>query len=217
MELITHPHVADPMFNKSFSELGFEYDKNGTLLTPWSNQFPYPIKYSTKKDIWLRGHQYEFKLFDGKVIVSNSPTRGSWDIYYAYHNLETERNMKNLSFNVPKNMKGYLNSISFDITTGLQLPDESGYRSRCGLRLNCIYLELSHESWLYIRKDHPVITQEIDISKTRGLGCEIYYMCNQPFNWFKINSEEFPITLDRWVNFWGGRDFRKSNRQKEES
>ena len=217
MELITHPHVADPMFNKSFSELGFEYDKNGTVLTPWSNQFPYPIKYSTKKDIWLRGHQYEFKLFDGKVIVSNSPTRGSWDIYYAYHNLETERNMKNLSFNVPKNMKGYLNSISFDITTGLQLPDESGYRSRCGLRLNCIYLELSHESWLYIRKDHPVITQEIDISKTRGLGCEIYYMCNQPFNWFKINSEEFPITLDRWVNFWGGRDFRKSNRQKEES
>ena len=217
MELITHPHVADPMFNKSFSELGFEYDKNGTLLTPWSNQFPYPIKYSTKKDIWLRGHQYEFKLFDGKVIVSNSPTRGSWDIYYAYHNLETERNMKNLSFNVPKNMKGYLNSISFDITTGLQLPDESGYRSRCGLRLNCIYLELSHESWLYIRKDHPLITQEIDISKTRGLGCEIYYMCNQPFNWFKINSEEFPITLDRWVNFWGGRDFRKSNRQKEES
>ena len=217
MELITHPHVADPMFNKSFSELGFEYDKNGTLLTPWSNQFPYPIKYSTKKDIWLRGHQYEFKLFDGKVIVSNSPTRGSWDIYYAYHNLETERNMKNLSFNVPKNMKGYLNSISFDITTGLQLPDESGYRSRCGLRLNCIYLELSLESWLYIRKDHPLITQEIDISKTRGLGCEIYYMCNQPFNWFKINSEEFPITLDRWVNFWGGRDFRKSNRQKEES
>ena len=217
MELITHPHVADPMFNKSFSELGFEYDKNGTLLTPWSNQFPYPIKYSTKKDIWLRGHQYEFKLFDGKVIVSNSPTRGSWDIYYAYHNLETERNMKNLSFNVPKNMKGYLNSISFDITTGLQLPDETGYRSRCGLRLNCIYLELSHESWLYIRKDHPVITQKIDISKTRGLGCEIYYMCNQPFNWFKINSEEFPITLDRWVNFWGGRDFRKSNRQKEES
>ncbi len=217
MELITHPHVADPMFNKSFSELGFEYDKNGTVLTPWSNQFPYPIKYSTKKDIWLRGHQYEFKLFDGKVIVSNSPTRGSWDIYYAYHNLETERNMKNLSFNVPKNMKGYLNSISFDITTGLQLPDETGYRSRCGLRLNCIYLELSHESWLYIRKDHPVITQEIDISKTRGLGCEIYYMCDQPFNWFKINSEEFPITLDRWVNFWGGRDFRKSNRQKEES
>ena len=212
MELITHPHVADPMFNKSFSELGFEYDKNGTVLTTWSNQFPYPIKYSTKKDIWLRGHQYEFKLFDGKVIVSNSPTRGSWDIYYAYHNLETERNMKNLSFNVPKNMKGYLNSISFDITTGLQLPDESGYRSRCGLRLNCIYLELSHESWLYIRKDHPLITQEIDISKTRGLGCEIYYMCNQPFNWFKINSEEFPITLDRWVNFWGGRDFRKSNR-----
>ena len=173
------------MFNKSFSELGFEYDKKGTVLTPWSNQFPNPIKYSTKRDIRLRGHQYEFKLFDGKVIVSNSPSSGSWDIYYSYHNLETETNMKNLAFNVPKNMKGYLNSISFDITTGLQFPDETGYRSRCGLRLNCIHLELSHESWLYIRKDHPVITQEIDMSKTRSLGCEIYYMCNQPFNWFK--------------------------------
>ena len=217
MKVITNPFFEDLMFNKSFSELGFEYDKNGTVLTPWSNQFPYPIKYSSKKDIWLRGHQYEFKLFDGKVIVSNSPTRGSWDIYYAYHNLETERNMKNLSFNVPNNMKGYLNSINFDITTGLQFPDETGYKSRCGLRLNCIYLELSNESWLYIRKDHPVITQQIDISKTRGLGCEIYFMCNQPFIWFKINSEEFPITLDRWVNFWGGRDFRKSIRQEEES
>ena len=216
MKVITNPFFEDPMFNKSFSELGFEYDKNGTVLTPWSNQFPDPIKYSSKKDIWLRGHQYEFKLFDGKVIVSNSPTRGSWDIYYAYHNLETERNMKNLSFNVPNNMKGYLNSINFDITTGLQFPDETGYRPRCGLRLNCIYLELSNESWLYIRKDHPVVTQEIDMSKTRGLNCEVYYMCNQPFNWFKINSEEFPITLDRWVNFWGGRDFRKSIRHKEE-
>ena len=38
------------------------------------------------------------------------------------------------------------------------------------------------------------ITQEIDMSKTRSLDS---YMCNQPFNWFKINSEEFPITLDR--------------------
>ena len=114
-------------------------------------------------------------------------------------------------------MKGYLNSIDFDITTGLQFPDETGYRVRCGLRLNCIHLELSHESWLYIREDHPVVTQKIDMSKTRSLNCEIYYMCNQPFNWFKINSEEFPITLDRWVNFWGGRDFRKSIKQKEES
>ena len=37
-------------YNKSFYELGFEYDKNGTVLTPWSNQFPDPIKYSSKKD-----------------------------------------------------------------------------------------------------------------------------------------------------------------------
>ena len=217
MKVITNPFFEDPMYNKSFSELGFEYDKNGAVLKPWRNQFPDLIKYSTKKDIWLRGHQYEFNLFDGKVIVSNSPTRDSWDIFYKYHNLETEKNMKNLSFNAPKKMKGYLSSISFNITTGLKFPDETGYRSRCGLRLNCIYLELSHESWLYIRKDHPVITQEIDISKTRDLGCEIYYMCNKPFKWFKINSEEFPITLDRWVNFWSGRDFRKSIRNKGDS
>ena len=58
MKVITTPFFEDPMFNKSFSELGFEYDKNGTVLTPWINQFPEPIKYSTKKDIWLRGHQY---------------------------------------------------------------------------------------------------------------------------------------------------------------
>ena len=43
MKLITNPFFEDPMFNKSFSELGFEYDKNGTVLTPWSNQFPEPI------------------------------------------------------------------------------------------------------------------------------------------------------------------------------
>ena len=95
MKVITNPFFEDPMFNKTFSELGFEYDKKGTVLTPWSNQFPNPIKYSTKRDIRLRGHQYEFRLFDGKVIVSNSPSSGSWDIYYSYHNLETETNMKN--------------------------------------------------------------------------------------------------------------------------
>ena len=93
MKVITNPFFEDPMFNKSFSELGFEYDKNGTVLTPWSNQFPDPIKYSSKKDIWLRGHQYEFKLFDGKVIVSNSPSSGSWEIYYSHHNIDTEKNM----------------------------------------------------------------------------------------------------------------------------
>ena len=42
-------------------------------------------------------------------------------------------------------MKGYLNSINFDITTGLQFPDETGYRPRCGLRLNLF--KLSNESY----------------------------------------------------------------------
>ena len=43
MKVITNPFFDDPMYNKSFSELGFEYEKNGTVLTPWINQFPYPI------------------------------------------------------------------------------------------------------------------------------------------------------------------------------
>ena len=53
MKPFTNPYFHDPMFNASFSELGFEYDKNGAILTPWSNQFPNPIKYSTKRDICL--------------------------------------------------------------------------------------------------------------------------------------------------------------------
>jgi len=43
MKVITNPFFDDPMYNKSFSELGFEYEKNGTVLTPWINQFPDPI------------------------------------------------------------------------------------------------------------------------------------------------------------------------------
>ena len=208
MKPFTNPYFHDPMFNASFSELGFEYDKNGVILTPWSNQFPNPIKYSTKRDIWLRGHQYEFKLFDGKVIVSNSPSSGSWDIYYSHHNIDTEKNMKDLSFNAPKEMDGSLNSINFDITTGVKFQDETGYRPNWGLKLNCIYLELSNESWIYIRKDHPLITNQIDNNKIRNLGIEIYYMCDQPFNWFKINTEDFPIRSDKWFSFWGGKDYR---------
>jgi hypothetical protein len=208
MKPFTNPYFHDPMFNTSFSELGFEYDKNGAILTPWSNQFPNPIKYSTKRDIWLRGHQYEFKLFDGKVIVSNSPSSGSWEIYYSHHNIVTEKNMKDLSFNAPKEMDGSLNSINFDITTGVKFQDESGSRPNWGLKLNCIYLELSNESWIYIRKDHPLITNQIDNNKIRNLGIEIYYMCDQPFNWFKINTEDFPIRSDKWFSFWGGKDYR---------
>ena len=45
MKVITNPFFDDPMYNKSFFELGFEYDKNGTVLTPWINQFPDPIKF----------------------------------------------------------------------------------------------------------------------------------------------------------------------------
>lgn len=208
MSLYFHPSIDDPMFNESFNKFEFEYKSNGAILKPWSNQFPDPIKYSNKRDIWLRGHQYEFKLFDGKVIVSNSPSRGSWEIYYSHHNIDTEKNMKDLSFNAPKEMDGSLNSINWDITTGVQFQDESGYRPNWGLKLNCIYLELSNESWIYIRKDHPLITNQIDNNKIRHLGIEIYYMCDQPFNWFKINTDDFPIRSDKWFSFWGGKDYR---------
>ena len=208
MSLYFHPHIDDPMFNESFNKFEFEYKSNGAILKPWSNQFPNPIKYSTKRDIWFRGHQYEFKLFDGKVIVSNSSIYDSWKIYYSHHNIDTEKNMKDLSFNAPKEMDGSLNSISFDITTCVKFQDETGYRPNWGLILNCIYLELSNESWIYIRKDHPLITNQIDNNKIRNLGIEIYYMCDQPFNWFKINTEDFPIRSDKWFSFWGGKDYR---------
>ena len=208
MSLYFHPSIDDPMFNESFNKFEFEYKSNGAILKPWSNQFPDPIKYSNKRDIWFRGHQYEFKLFDGKVIVSNSPSRGSWEIYYSHHNIDTEKNMKDLSFNAPKEMDGSLNSINFDITTGVKFQDESGSRPNWGLKLNCIYLELSNESWIYIRKDHPLITNQIDNNKIRNLGIEIYYMCDQPFNWFKIHTEDFPIRSDKWFSFWGGKDYR---------
>jgi len=208
VSLYFHPSIDDPMFNESFNKFEFEYKSNGAILKPWSNQFPEPIKYSNKRDIWLRGHQYEFKLFDGKVIVSNSPSRGSWEIYYSHHNIDTEKNMKDLSFNAPKEMDGSLNSINFDITTGVKFQDESGSRPNWGLKLNCIYLELSNESWIYIRKDHPLITNQIDNNKIRNLGIEIYYMCDQPFNWFRINTEDFPIRSDKWFSFWGGKDYR---------
>ena len=94
MKLITNPFFDDPMYNTSFSELEFEYKTNGAILKPWSNQFPDPIKYSTKKDILFRGHQYEFKLFDGKVIISNGPTRGSWDIYCLLYTSPSPRDVE---------------------------------------------------------------------------------------------------------------------------
>ena len=60
MKVITNPFFEDPMYNTSFSELEFEYKTNGAILKPWSNQFPVPVKYSTKKDIWLRGHPVSY-------------------------------------------------------------------------------------------------------------------------------------------------------------
>ena len=33
-------------------------------------------------------------------------------------------------------------------------------------------------------------------------------MCDQPFKWFKINTEDFPIRSDKWFSFWGAKDLR---------
>ena len=78
----------------------------------------------------------------------------------------------------------------------MKIPDEGGYRPNCGVQLNCIYLELSKESWVYIRKDHPLITKEIDKKKS-VLSMHCFLMpvkstiCDQPFSWFKINLMNF--------------------------
>ena len=58
---------------------------------------------------------YEFKIFDGKVIVSTFNQSSDWKIYYSHLNSETERKMKNLSFPVPNNMAGNLNNIKIFI------------------------------------------------------------------------------------------------------
>ena len=43
MNIIYQPSIEDPMYNKSFGELGFEYKENGSILKPWRNQFPEPM------------------------------------------------------------------------------------------------------------------------------------------------------------------------------
>ena len=119
-------------------------------------------------------------------------------------------------------MAGSLNNIKINPITGVKIPDEGGYRPNCGVQLNCIYLELSKESWVYIRKDHPLITKDIDKKKIRFVDAlffdasQIYYMCDQPFSWFKINPDEFPISYDNWLKFWGGGDFKNHKFYEEE-
>ena len=226
MNIIYTPSYEDPMYNKNFFdeyELECKYQEDfGAVLEPWKNQFPEPIEYSSKRSIWFRGDLYEFKIFDGKVIVSTFNQSSDWKIYYSHFNSETERKMKNLSFPVPNNMAGSLNNIKINPITGVKIPDEGGYRPNCGVQLNCIYLELSKESWVYIRKDHPLITKEIDKKKIRFVDAlffdasQIYYMCDQPFSWFKINPDEFPISYDNWLKFWGGGDFKNHKFYEEE-
>ena len=228
MNIIYQPSIEDPMYNKSFGELGFEYKENGSILKPWRNQFPEPMDYFDKITVWFNGDQYYFHLLDKEVTVSNIASENSWLIKYNPYILthESEKIMKNLCFDTQKNMEGRLKRISFDIITGVQPPEGVGCHPKCGVKLNCIYLELTNESWIYIRRDHPLITKKIDRKQVRFVdrlffdAGEIYYMCKQPFGWFKIKPGEIPglipIFYDRWLNFWGGGDFVNYDPWEEE-
>ncbi len=228
MKIIYQPSIDDPMYNKSFGELRFKYNEYGTILRPWKNQFPEPMDYFNIRQIYMRGKEYDFHLLDKEVTVSNDVSSGSWLIEYNPYILthESEKTMKNLCFSTPKNMEGRLKGVSFDIITGVQCPDGHGFHPKCGVKLNCIYLELTNESWIYIRRDHPLITKKIDRKQVRFVdrlffdAGEIYYMCKQPFGWFKINPGEFsgfiPIVYDRWLDFWGGGDFVNYDPWEEE-
>ena len=210
----------DPYYDRSFlTEYSFEYSEDdGAKLKPWkhifpANQFPGNIKKG-----W-RGIGYNFYLFDGNVEVYSSTTNSDiWSIDYLayyYQNPKFHELMKNLSFNHPKEMNGALKSIEIDLITGVR--DGVSCYSRCGVRLNCIHLKLENESWIYIRSDHPIITKKVDKSKIRYVDhflepeAEIYYLCTEPFSWFKIHHTDLQVSLDEWVNIWGGKNYWDSS------
>ena len=82
---------------------------------------------------------------------------------------------------------------------------------------------MSYESWIYIRNDHPIITNEIDLNRVKCVdNCsdikkcrEIYYECNGRFEWIRITSDTLDITIDKWVEFWGMTDLWNLKKQDE--
>jgi len=198
-----------------FWRLNFEYiESEGITLYPWLNQFPEPVFPKKIRPLGMKGLGYDISLLDYKVEISSSgPRPNRWHIYYNNYSEHAINSLKNLSFEHPKNMLGYLKLVETDLVTGVKSIHGSSYW-RCGVRLNCIYLELSEESWIYIQNDHPIITNEIDLNKVKCVynskdikkSGEIYYECNGRFEWIRITPDTLDITIDKWVDFWGMTD-----------
>ena len=207
-----------------FWRLNFEYiESEGITLYPWLNQFPEPVFPKKIRPLGMKGLGYEISLLDYKVEISSSgPRPNRWHIYYNNYSEHAINSLKNLSFEHPKNMLGYLKLVETDLVTGVKSIGGSSYW-RCGIRLNCIYLGLSNESWIYIQNDHPIITNEIDLSRVNCVyDCkdikkcsEIYYKCNGRFEWIRIASDKLDITIDKWVDFWGMTDLWNLKKKDE--
>lgn len=207
-----------------FWRLNFEYiESEGITLYPWLNQFPEPVFPKKIRPLGMKGLGYEISLLDYKVEISSSgPRPNRWHIYYNNYSEHAINSLKNLSFEHPKNMLGYLKLVETDLVTGVKSIGGSSYW-RCGVRLNCIYLELSNESWIYIQNDHPIITNEIDLSRVNCVyDCkdikkcsEIYYKCNGRFEWIRIAPDKLDITIDKWVDFWGMTDLWNLKKKDE--
>ena len=207
-----------------FWRLNFEYiESEGITLYPWLNQFPEPVFPKKIRPLGMKGLGYEISLLDYKVEISSSgPRPNRWHIYYNNYSEHAINSLKNLSFEHPKNMLGYLKLVETDLVTGVKSIGGSSYW-RCGIRLNCIYLELSNESWIYIQNDHPIITNEIDLSRVNCVyDCkdikkcsEIYYKCNGRFEWIRIAPDKLDITIDKWIDFWGMTDLWNLKKKDE--
>jgi len=207
-----------------FWRLNFEYiESEGITLYPWLNQFPEPVFPKKIRPLGMKGLGCEISLLDYKVEISSSgPRPNRWHIYYNNYSEHAINSLKNLSFEHPKNMLGYLKLVETDLVTGVKSIGGSSYW-RCGVRLNCIYLELSNESWIYIQNDHPIITNEIDLSRVNCVcnckdikkSSEIYYKCNGRFEWFRIAPDKLDITIDKWVDFWGMTDLWNLKKKDE--
>jgi hypothetical protein len=207
-----------------FWRLNFEYiESEGITLYPWLNQFPEPVFPKKIRPLGMKGLGYDISLLDYKVEISSSgPRPNRWHIYYNNYSEHAINSLKNLSFEHPKNMLGYLKLVETDLVTGVKSIGGSSYW-RCGVRLNCIYLELSNESWIYIQNDHPIITNEIDLSRVNCVyDCkdikkcsEIYYKCNGKFEWIRIAPDKLDITIDKWVDFWGMTDLWNLKKKDE--
>ena len=207
-----------------FWRLNFEHIKSeGVTLYPWLNQFPEPIIPKKIRPLGMKGLGYDIPLLDNNVEISSSgPRPNRWHIYYNRYSELAMNSLKNLSFEHPQNMLGYLKLIETDLVTGVKSIHGPSYW-RCGVRLNCIYLELSYESWIYIRNDHPIITNEIDLNRVKCVyNCsdikkcnQIYYECNGRFEWIRITSDTLDITIDKWVEFWGMTDLWNLKKQDE--